>query len=248
MHRLDQCGCGRPKCAVAAVCLTCFKANKAASKAASKAEKPRKGRHHPHDRCACGRSKVVGAATCLACYLERVQGNNSLRLKCACGGPKSYKASICVKCYKDSKSRNSTYCCGCDRHLSTSDFYTSRSGQTRSRCKSCNRKEGRRSNIIRRCLRYGATTEEAVKIADLDSTACEICGRVVEKFHIDHCHVTNKFRGLLCSNCNAGIGLLNDDPELCSRAASYLRGRLSVSEAEAICANKSRLVCRRHIE
>jgi hypothetical protein len=56
---------------------------------------------------------------------------------------------------------------------------------------------------------------------------CTICGRHESEFkrrlNIDHDHETNKLRGLLCSNCNAGIGNLQDDAELLLKAYNYLR-------------------------
>jgi hypothetical protein len=39
---------------------------------------------------------------------------------------------------------------------------------------------------------------------------------------VDHCHKTGKVRGLLCHNCNVGIGNLRDDPELLRTALAYL--------------------------
>lgn len=40
---------------------------------------------------------------------------------------------------------------------------------------------------------------------------------------IDHCHKTNKVRGLLCSNCNSGIGKLGDSIEQLQSAINYLQ-------------------------
>jgi len=63
---------------------------------------------------------------------------------------------------------------------------------------------------------------------------CDICGKQCRSgpshdlgykcdLHIDHCHKTGSFRGLLCITCNTGIGNLKDDPELISRALNYLK-------------------------
>ena len=56
---------------------------------------------------------------------------------------------------------------------------------------------------------------------------CAICGRHETEFNrrldTDHNHDTDELRGLLCSNCNFGIGNLQDDAELCLKAYQYLR-------------------------
>lgn len=39
---------------------------------------------------------------------------------------------------------------------------------------------------------------------------------------IDHNHKTGKFRGILCNNCNRGIGLLGDSAQNLERAITYL--------------------------
>jgi hypothetical protein len=41
--------------------------------------------------------------------------------------------------------------------------------------------------------------------------------------HVDHCHKSGKVRGLLCNNCNRGIGMLNDNVEKLKAAILYLK-------------------------
>lgn len=40
---------------------------------------------------------------------------------------------------------------------------------------------------------------------------------------VDHCHDTGVIRGVICSTCNRGIGLLNDDLKLLEKAMEYLK-------------------------
>lgn len=76
--------------------------------------------------------------------------------------------------------------------------------------------------------RYGMSIEDYKKMCDLQNDACAICKRhVVEKLHVDHCHETNKVRGLLCSYCNKGLGCFKDNIENLKTACEYLsRSRL----------------------
>ena len=53
---------------------------------------------------------------------------------------------------------------------------------------------------------------------------CEICGTTFQDApHVDHVHGTKLVRGLLCSECNLGLGKFKDNPELLEKAALYLR-------------------------
>jgi len=53
------------------------------------------------------------------------------------------------------------------------------------------------------------------------SKVCEICGNSTNLCY-DHDHSTMEFRGVLCSNCNSGIGFLGDTLESITRAKAYL--------------------------
>lgn len=51
---------------------------------------------------------------------------------------------------------------------------------------------------------------------------CAICGSK-ERLHIDHCHKSGDVRGLLCQNCNFGIGNLKDSIVNLRTAILYLQ-------------------------
>lgn len=70
--------------------------------------------------------------------------------------------------------------------------------------------------------RYGISLEVVDELKEQQHNRCAICDRATTLV-VDHCHETGNIRGLLCSTCNQGIGLLKDDPEICVNAARYLR-------------------------
>lgn len=59
--------------------------------------------------------------------------------------------------------------------------------------------------------------------------ACAICrgthpGRKgIFNMSVDHDHFTGRVRGLLCANCNKGIGFFKDSRELLAAAIVYLK-------------------------
>lgn len=63
---------------------------------------------------------------------------------------------------------------------------------------------------------------EATRPAPLN---CESCAKLLVqgRFHLDHCHLTGKFRGWLCNQCNMGIGALGDCIEGLQQAIKYLQ-------------------------
>ena len=86
-----------------------------------------------------------------------------------------------------------------------------------------NRKTGLKRN-------YKMTIEDYDAMVVKQMGLCPVCGEslpLIEKENgkhppVDHNHVTGKPRGILHNKCNRVLGLLNDDPERCRKAADYL--------------------------
>lgn len=88
-------------------------------------------------------------------------------------------------------------------------------------------KRGKETYLERR---YGITQEQLEEMNVAQSGKCKICrkeesGRVERgRLYIDHCHITGKVRGLLCHQCNAGLGMFKDNLESLAAAIEYLKG------------------------
>jgi len=75
---------------------------------------------------------------------------------------------------------------------------------------------------------YGITLSEYDRLYELQSGLCAICNlpqtsKRKTRLCVDHDHASGKVRGLLCSECNVGIGLLKDDEKILNSAINYLR-------------------------
>ncbi len=74
--------------------------------------------------------------------------------------------------------------------------------------------------------RYDLTLQEYDAMLEGQNRACAICGKhsesMTRRMCIDHDHVTGKVRGLLCTQCNAGLGLFKDNVEHLVSALHYL--------------------------
>lgn len=72
---------------------------------------------------------------------------------------------------------------------------------------------------------YGITKENFYKMLINQKNKCSIClTELTDKnTHIDHCHNSGKVRSLLCSRCNQGIGLLDENIDRFLSAIKYLK-------------------------
>lgn len=86
-------------------------------------------------------------------------------------------------------------------------------------------KEYYKKSRNRRIARQYGTTEQV--IAELmQRETCQLCERPLagRRRAIDHDHEVGGIRGMLCGNCNAGLGLLGENSGVLRRAADYIDG------------------------
>jgi hypothetical protein len=70
--------------------------------------------------------------------------------------------------------------------------------------------------------RYGITDQEVRGIVLAQRGGCGICG-APDPEHVDHDHVTGEVRGILCFNCNGGLGQFKDNIATMRNAIDYLK-------------------------
>lgn len=71
---------------------------------------------------------------------------------------------------------------------------------------------------------YGITINDYDKMFKEQNGCCFICQKTNTDrvLAVDHCHTTGKVRGLLCGNCNNGLGRFKDNVESLKKAIEYL--------------------------
>ena len=116
----------------------------------------------------------------------------------------------------------SKHCRGCNEVKPHSDWHRKPSAPDglASRCKTC-KAAVRPADHLRR--NYGITEADRDELIASQKGVCCIC-LAAPAVQVDHCHKTGRVRGVMCFNCNSGLGLLRDDPDAMYRAADYLEG------------------------
>jgi hypothetical protein len=116
----------------------------------------------------------------------------------------------------------STYCKICDSNRKAPE-------QQKAYMQEYDRRPGRkqkakyrhRMQTLLKC--YNLSIEQYEAILEAQNGVCAICGEVKPySLWVDHDHVTMRVRGLLCRECNTGIGHLKDSVEVVASALRYL--------------------------
>lgn len=132
-------------------------------------------------------------------------------------------------------------CSRCCRFLPLSEFSIGKDLRPRSRCMDCGREHSREQRVkyperhreIRRKSqfkrKYGISINDYNTLFKNQGGKCAICkthqNDLPSSLVIDHDHITDRVRGLLCSNCNLAIGLLKENVDTLDNAIIYLNGQ-----------------------
>lgn len=77
--------------------------------------------------------------------------------------------------------------------------------------------------------KYGITLEDFRKILLFQNNKCAICevelGEGIKYTHIDHCHVENRFRGILCSQCNWFMSKIDNVEKTFENLSNYIKNK-----------------------
>lgn len=132
-------------------------------------------------------------------------------------------------------------CTSCSIELPEDAFFKrSENNSLRSHCKVCllQQTKARNTNNKHKSaykynlkVKYGLSVEDYNELYLQQQGKCAICSCELgnrylsidgETPHIDHSHITNKVRNLLCTLCNKGLGSFKDNIYLLDKAKEYL--------------------------
>jgi hypothetical protein len=73
---------------------------------------------------------------------------------------------------------------------------------------------------------YNLTSDQWWDMFEQQGSSCKICKAketAGHNWHTDHCHETNKVRGILCYHCNLLLGMAKDNISVLEQAIDYLK-------------------------
>ena len=98
----------------------------------------------------------------------------------------------------------------------------------RAKARDYTKRNTRKRKMQRIAQKYNMTELEYENLLKKQNYKCAICGMSIlensnDDLYVDHNHETNKVRGLLCSNCNFGLGQFKDSILNLQKAIKYLK-------------------------
>ena len=129
--------------------------------------------------------------------------------------------------YKDtSPDRKTCRRCGIEKPKDSFGVHSCTKDGLKVYCRPCRVELNRERSLLKD---YGLTLEAYDAMFLTQKGLCACCEQPETSrkrtnrlgLSVDHDHVTGEVRQLLCHRCNLALGLLQDDPELCSKMQKY---------------------------
>jgi hypothetical protein len=147
------------------------------------------------------------------------------------------RTKMCTRCNKkktllhftknrQQKDGHSCYCKSCTKILVKTRWKPDSTKKKKAQAKYARSDKGRR--VLRNASykhRYGISLDVYEEMFNEQEGKCKMCNSPSDKLLVvDHDHITNKVRGLLCQRCNCFLGYIESDGLLIKLAKLYLRG------------------------
>ena len=176
---------------------------------------------------------VKGLSMCPACYQKFKKLNIPycpVRYTVMCHPGLKHKArGLCTNCYdKVLKQENTDY--RLRQQYNSKRWLSDRPHYARIYRKQYQHKPQYQTLRTQHTLHYrlrklGITIDVYQLLLKYQNNQCSICTKrlIGKDRHLDHCHTTNKVRGLLCHTCNLALGLMKDNQQWLQNAIQYLQ-------------------------
>lgn len=117
-----------------------------------------------------------------------------------------------------------SHCRSCARELGRKYSHSSKGKEKRKTRYERNKKKLKNAKLLRN---FGITLDRYDTILASQDYKCAICGKTAAEnkkaLAVDHNHVTNETRGLLCSSCNICVGFIEKNHLDFSAILAYLQ-------------------------
>lgn len=129
---------------------------------------------------------------------------------------------------RENPERLRSQCKLCDKEVQKG-YYKSNKKRINEKTLAYQRKNPEKRKGYKLKLQYSTTLSEYRRLFELQGGKCAICGsdnsgcKTKRSLCVDHDHATGKIRGLLCDNCNKGLGCFKDSLESLNLAGKYLK-------------------------
>jgi len=125
-------------------------------------------------------------------------------------------------------------CKKCNINKSLNEFFkdVKMKDKYKSFCKNCYNEDPSRSSKYRKNFelnrKYGIDINKFTELFNNQNNKCKLCESEIprgtrKKWCVDHCHKTGKIRGIICNNCNLGLGVFDDNINYLNKAIEYLQ-------------------------